>query len=211
MEREIEVVSAGALIAQRVKEIREKKEWTQQDLADAVTEVGGPLTLSRTALAKLEAGGTRARNVSVEELLVLAVALGVAPIHLAVPPDSELADRPARRLKITPGNAARPAEILHPDAARAWVRGVGGPPAGRDPLFYLNEAPASEIEPDDERVPLLRSQLTERGVDPDEAEAVAELVARGTDTPPPPPSDAETKGKPKRRGRVAARRSEKGR
>jgi transcriptional regulator with XRE-family HTH domain len=207
VEREVEVVSEGALIAQRVKEIREKRGWTQQDLADAVADVGGPLTLSRTALAKLEAGGTRARNVSVEELLVLAVALGAYPVDLMVPVDDELADRPPRRLKVTPGNPARPAEILQPEHARAWVCGVGGPPADRDLLFALSLRPPSVTESHD-RVARLGAQLIERGVDPAEADLIAEQVGHGTDTPPPPPAKAEVTRKPKQRGRVRVRKED---
>lgn len=88
-----ESIAPGPLIAERVKHFRERQGWSQRQLAERLEVLGYPI--NRVTLAKIEGGGTRARNVSVEEMLALAAALSVPPLMLLVPLDG-------RRLLATP-------------------------------------------------------------------------------------------------------------
>ncbi|WP_052479814.1 helix-turn-helix domain-containing protein [Streptomyces sp. NBRC 110035] len=95
-----------AVIAGRVRELRRRRGWTAADLGARLTEHGLPW--NRTTVVKLENG--RRENVSVTELLVLAEALGTAPVNLLVPPDNE-------PYQVTPDRTE------DADTVRAWVRG----------------------------------------------------------------------------------------
>ena len=80
---------ASDVVAARVREVRSKHGMKVADLAARCAELGMP-ELTVQALYKLEQrrpGKVRPRPVTVDELLVLACALSVAPVHLLVPPD----------------------------------------------------------------------------------------------------------------------------
>lgn len=77
-----EAVSPGELIAQRVRKYRDQQNWSQRQLAERMTDLGFPI--NRVTLAKIEGGGVRAKNVSVEELFALAAALSVPPLALVL-------------------------------------------------------------------------------------------------------------------------------
>jgi hypothetical protein len=86
------------------------RRWAAADLAERCADLGMP-ELNRSVIANIESG--RRRDVSVDELLVFARALDVAPVHLLVPIDAEAKDRYA----ITPSTP-------HPiGPAREWIRG----------------------------------------------------------------------------------------
>lgn len=70
-------------IAQQVKERRKARGWSAQRLADEMKAVGIPW--QRSTVANLENG--RRPVVGVDELLALAVVLGVNPVLLLVPLD----------------------------------------------------------------------------------------------------------------------------
>jgi hypothetical protein len=72
-------------------------------------------------LANIE---TRRRDVSVDELLVLALALDVAPIHLLAPDG-------AIRLAITPT-----VSVVATDELRRWLRGEQAHPQSQARLYY---------------------------------------------------------------------------
>lgn len=76
-------MAIGQTIASEVRRLRHGRGWTQQNLADRLAEIGAPL--NRMTLAKIEAGGTRAENLSVADLLVLAAALDTSPVSLVFP------------------------------------------------------------------------------------------------------------------------------
>lgn len=94
----------GQIVAQRIKEARKRRGWTQQQLADQ-------LGVLRPTITKIEQGGDRAKNFSVFDLFAFAVALGVAPVHLLVPLDDEA------EVQIADGR-----DLPAPDA-RMWIRG----------------------------------------------------------------------------------------
>ncbi len=74
--------------AARVREVRNRRGWSQRELAERVTAAGRPMNAS--AVTKIE-GGTQ--GVSLNDALVLAAVLGVAPIHMIVPMDGDLPPR----------------------------------------------------------------------------------------------------------------------
>src|SRR5213592_2796553 len=99
----------GQVLAQRIKEIRGRRRWTQQDLADRLCEIGWET--HRLTIAKIEKGGTRARNASLQEVLAIAAALNVAPVHLFVPLEDDAS------VEIAPKFVASAPRV------REWVRG----------------------------------------------------------------------------------------
>lgn len=76
-------MAIGETVANEMRRLREARGWSQQDLADRLAEIGAPM--NRVTLAKIEAGGTRAENLSIVDLLVLAAALDTSPVSLVFP------------------------------------------------------------------------------------------------------------------------------
>jgi transcriptional regulator with XRE-family HTH domain len=117
-------------LARRVRTLREHQGLTQQELADRLKKLGVPI--DRSAVARLERGR---RGMTVAEMLALALALSVAPVHLLVDPDS---DEPITL--ISHGLPLPPAEMI-----RGWIRGeLPIPP--QNTRTYFAEAPLSEFE-----------------------------------------------------------------
>lgn len=72
------------VIAERLAELRRERGWSIRRLAEVCADQGMP-KLNQSVLANIEY--KRRGYVTVDELLVLALAFGVAPIHLVVPFD----------------------------------------------------------------------------------------------------------------------------
>jgi transcriptional regulator with XRE-family HTH domain len=68
------------VVAERLAELRQRRGWSQAELADRMAAYGIPW--GRTTPGKIE---NRQRNVTVEELVGLAFVLGVSPVALMVP------------------------------------------------------------------------------------------------------------------------------
>ncbi len=125
---------------ERIRELRKRHGWTQQDLARELNLIGGT-KIDRAAVAKVELGQ---RGLSLSEFLRYALALDVAPVHLLAHPDG---DEP-----LTLGSfEASPLEM------RAWIRGER-PFFNQNARFYLSEVPKQEF---DERVADAWDQATE--------------------------------------------------
>src|SRR5690242_15845908 len=106
--------SASDVVAARVREVRGKRNMTVAELAARCAELGAP-DLTAQALYKLEQrrpGKLRPRPVTVDELLALAGALNVAPVHLLVPVDD--GDQPYQVTATVTAERSR---------VRAWIRG----------------------------------------------------------------------------------------
>jgi hypothetical protein len=105
------------------------------DLAVRCAEVGAP-HLTAQALYKLEgqreSEKRRPRPVTVDELLALALALNVAPVHLLVPPDDSEAP-----YQVTSAVTAASRFV-----ARGWIRGIA--PLGGDRREFDTEVPKDE-------------------------------------------------------------------
>jgi transcriptional regulator with XRE-family HTH domain len=129
--------SVSDVVAARVREVRGKRGMTVAELAARCAELGVP-ELTAQALYKLEQrrqGKLRPRPVTVDELLVLALALDIAPVHLLAGLDDQ-APYPA-----TPSVSVRAV------VARRWMRGwpqSEGLPGYTDQKRYLGTTPDSE-------------------------------------------------------------------
>lgn len=121
------------LIAKRVRALREGRGMSVKALAARCAEEGMP-RLTEQALYKLEGQRTsadrRPRPVSVDELLVLAFVLDVAPVHLIAGFDDT-------RLPVSPQWS------ISAEGARDWIRGLA-PLSGTDRARYEANVPASE-------------------------------------------------------------------
>lgn len=126
------LVTAGEAFAERLKQVRTRKGWSQQRLANQLAELGYPI--NRVTLNKIERGGLRAKNVRLEEVLAIAYALGVSPVWLMAPYSME------SRLVVVP--ALRPST---PGVARRWLAGVDTL-ADEDPRFAFTERPPEELD-----------------------------------------------------------------
>jgi transcriptional regulator with XRE-family HTH domain len=115
-------------VARRVRQLRERHGFSQQDLVTKLQNFGLPI--DRSAIARLEVGK---RGLIVEELMRLAFVLDVAPVHLLVDPDGEESIAP------TPHSEVSPAE------ARAWICGRM-PLVPQDPRMFWFERPKAEFE-----------------------------------------------------------------
>lgn len=116
----------SGVLAELLPAIRARRQLSAQQLAAKVRKLGG--TLDRAAISKIETG---ARGVSLDEAVLLAVALDVAPVHLLTP------RRDDQQVAVTPTTEV-PAI-----AARRWVRGLD-PLPGHDDKGYRTEVPQSE-------------------------------------------------------------------
>jgi transcriptional regulator with XRE-family HTH domain len=120
----------------RLREARKRKDWTQEQLAARLSQLGYPL--SQTMISKLEKG--RAKLTALRNLFALAVALDVSPLNLIVP----LEDDEDVPLEVINGIRV-PAPV-----ARAWIRGLWGlPPVGKfdgtDMETFLAESAVSDL------------------------------------------------------------------
>jgi transcriptional regulator with XRE-family HTH domain len=138
MEHDEKALAPTQAVAKRVSELRKERRLTAAQLAERMTEAGIPW--NRNVVAKLETD--RRENVSVAELLALAAVLDVAPVHLLIPTEGDVA------YQVTPALAVEAGQ------ARAWVRGFAGLP-GTDPRRFYSAVPAHELagaEPQGPRV-----------------------------------------------------------
>jgi transcriptional regulator with XRE-family HTH domain len=120
------------IAAQRIKELRNRHNWSQQQLADRITELGSPI--DRAAIAKLEAG-PKQRRLQLDEMFVFAFALDVAPISLVLPTEDE-------DIHVAGRTEAATATV------RSWFVGeqpLGGPDGGQDSRTYFSEVPEREF------------------------------------------------------------------
>lgn len=117
----------GAVFASRMREVRRRRGWSQQDLADRLAELGEPT--DRATLARTE---TRQRGLSLDDAMAYAAALGVAFVHMVCPLENE-------REVVVASDMVVPARQL-----REWVRGRVVLDPGDDERTFLAEAPKDE-------------------------------------------------------------------
>ena len=133
-------VTPTQTIALRVRETRKRKGWSAQALADACAEAGMP-SLDRSTIAAIEIG--RRQCIGVDELLVLAYVLSVAPVHLFVPLEEKW-------------YAVTPEQVTNSGRVREWVRGrhpLPMPKAERRLSLFYSEVPEQEWEPPPSKPP----------------------------------------------------------
>ncbi|MGW6879271.1 helix-turn-helix domain-containing protein [Streptomyces goshikiensis] len=142
--------SPSDAVAQRAQELRKRQGLTAKDLAERCRLIGAP-GLTASVIANIESGrrdlnGRRRRQVTLEEWLILAQALNVAPIHLLVPIGGDKDD-----YKIVPKGPTPHGTHRAPlGEIRAWVRGETTL-HGTDERLYYSEVPQGEWETADDR------------------------------------------------------------
>jgi transcriptional regulator with XRE-family HTH domain len=114
--RRRENLTADQLVADQVRALRDRRGISQQQLADT-------LGVPQSTIARIESGG---RMISVGELLRIAWALDVAPVHLLA-----ASFRP-QDIPIQEGLR------LSPKDARDWIRGDTPIPGGDHRSYYDN-------------------------------------------------------------------------
>ncbi len=136
--------SASEVVAERVQELRKRQGLTAKDLAERCRLIGAP-GLTASVIANIESGrrdlnGRRRRQITLEEWLILAQALHVAPIHLVVPIDDDHS-----RYELTP-EPPTPSHGLNREGVgwvREWIRG-NAPLTFMNERIYRSEVPAEE-------------------------------------------------------------------
>ncbi|MEY9846211.1 transcriptional regulator with XRE-family HTH domain [Streptacidiphilus sp. BW17] len=136
-------LSVSDAAALRLKEARTRRGWTTKQLAAACHEAGAT-KLTAPALSNIETGrrgadGFRRRELSIDEVVVLAVVLDIAPVHLLGLPDSA---EPGTKLQLTPELAVSDPELL-----MEWFCGQRALPESDSRQFYsatLQRMPAND-------------------------------------------------------------------
>ncbi|HME03342.1 MAG TPA: helix-turn-helix domain-containing protein [Solirubrobacteraceae bacterium] len=153
----------GAIFARRLREARNARRWTQQDLADAVDKLGAPM--DRTVLARLEKGQ---REVRLDELVALAAALDVAIVHLILPIEGDITQQPVDeqgaplrgRRQTGPAVALTPTLRVNQRKARRWARGeIPLRPASF--RLYADQSPGDILPSAEELSPAEQQALNE--------------------------------------------------
>jgi transcriptional regulator with XRE-family HTH domain len=135
---------AGEVFSVRLREIRERRGWSQTELAERLDDYGRPF--QRTTITKLETPGhQQARNVKLEDVLAIAAVLGVAPVHLFIPLEDDVRVRLFEKsVRDDKGNVTD-LGVLLARVAREWVRGRGMVMDTNHRLFW-SEMPEHERE-----------------------------------------------------------------
>jgi transcriptional regulator with XRE-family HTH domain len=132
--QEVDAPTASQVLAAELPNVRKRQGLTAEDLALRVKLHGGKL--DRAAISKIE---NRLRDVSLDDAILLAVALGISPLHLFVPRDDDAFV------------AVAPAWNVAAALARRWVRGEQ-PLQFQDDRVYRTEVPESEWATRNERL-----------------------------------------------------------
>ncbi len=138
-------LSVSDAVARRIKEARARRGWSAKQLAEKCAE-RGLSRLTHSVLNNIESGrhnedGQRKRDVTVDELLGLALVLDVAPVHLLALPEK-------REVEVTVRVA--PGVVLKENARLLqWVRGDAPLPESDSRLYYassIEQLPAPDAQ-----------------------------------------------------------------
>jgi hypothetical protein len=122
------------LIAQRIRHLMEDRGLSVAGLAKRCADAGLPRLTAQALYKLLSQRGTPGRTprpISVDELLILAFVLDIAPVHLIAGLDDDAA------VPVSPD------WTVSARGARQWIRGLA-PIAGGDKKRYLANVPPSE-------------------------------------------------------------------
>jgi transcriptional regulator with XRE-family HTH domain len=147
-------------IGEAIRDARKRHGWTQDDLAGRCAALGAP-HLTGPVIYDIESGrrdkatGERRRDVSADDVIALAVALDVAPMHLIFPIDD---DDGSELVALTETISVRA------DHARWWFRGRY-PLKGTDRRMYYAYVPEADLARAEELAQLqdVRPELFEPG------------------------------------------------
>lgn len=143
VEQDAGAAGPTSVIAGRVRELRRRRDWTADQLAEQLSAVGVPWT--RIVVTKLETG--RRPSVSVEELFALAYVLNVSPMHLLVPDGDQ-----GEPYAYVAGMATNRRTV------REWIAGRR-PIFGQDLNHFIGAVPSSDPDGFWDRFPELRAEL----------------------------------------------------
>jgi transcriptional regulator with XRE-family HTH domain len=132
----VEPATPSAIMARRIRELRERRDWTAEQLASRCAEAGMP-SLTRSVIANAESG-RRQSGFTIEEMLTLAYVLDLAPVYLFLPIDAALV-------------SFTPRWVSSAGYVREWVRG-NFPMPGQDPRLYQTQRPEIEWNAEKSRV-----------------------------------------------------------
>jgi transcriptional regulator with XRE-family HTH domain len=79
-------LSASDLAGRRLEQIRRRREWTRKELADHCAAIGAP-HITAAVITDLETRRRSTRQITIDELLILAYVLEVPPLFLLAPTD----------------------------------------------------------------------------------------------------------------------------
>jgi transcriptional regulator with XRE-family HTH domain len=99
------------VIAQKIRQLRIERGWSQEDLAERMTRYGWPM--HQTTIAKLEAGK---RPIRAGEVFALTLVFGLPPLalwHLPVPGEPQALAAMRQQLVDTDEQVAELGRILH--------------------------------------------------------------------------------------------------
>ena len=125
-------LSVSDAVAVRIKEARGRRGWSAKQLAEQCAVRGLP-RLTHSVLNNIESGrpdkdGQRKRDITVDELLALAVILDVAPTHLlGLPVDG------ATSIEILPSCG-----VSNNDDLQQWIRGDKPLPQTDERLYFAS-------------------------------------------------------------------------
>jgi transcriptional regulator with XRE-family HTH domain len=161
-------LSASDIAGRRIREARQRRGWTAKELADRCADLGAP-RVTATVVTNLETRRRATREISLEEVLILAHVLQVPPIHLMAPLDA------GEKLEIVPGDTLGPVDAIQ------WIADDLGP--SRSTVIGSHDAEDTNVlmrwaESDDVTVTLRQIGYVAMYI-----RAYDELVAEGSVTP----------------------------
>lgn len=134
-----EAISVDHVFARRLREVRKARDWSQEDLARRMRELGyagmDRLTILRIERAANPKATAKARRVTIGEAFQFAAALGVSPTSLFLPASQGETVKISDRLQ------------LESSFVRAWLDGWG-PLVQKDLQIYrANDVRALAVDP----------------------------------------------------------------
>jgi transcriptional regulator with XRE-family HTH domain len=160
-------LKASELAGLRIRQARQQRDWTAKELADQCAAAGAP-QITPTVITNLETRRRKTREITLDEVLVLAHVLDVPPLQLMVPQNAD------EELEVIPGGR------LDALAAADWI--VGDPaPIGLDVIGAPAASAAGPLERWQERLvrtvgrEVLRHRRQRRLSAPQLADRTAEL------------------------------------
>jgi len=127
MSTKAEAKRPSQVFASRMREARERKRWSQQDMADRLSEMGEPT--DRATLARTE---TLNRGLSLDDAIAYSAALGASFVHMVCPLEA------AEPVALAPGL------VLSARHVRDWMRGQREI-RPEDQRTFITEAPQEEL------------------------------------------------------------------
>ncbi|MDH6138429.1 transcriptional regulator with XRE-family HTH domain [Kitasatospora sp. GP30] len=155
-------LSVSDAAALRLRDARTRRGWTTKQLAAACAEAGATkltfAVLNNIETGRRDANGVRKRELTLDEVVALAVVLDISPIHLmGLPDDAE----PGTALLLTSERTVSDRELL-----LDWIRGQRALPETDSRQFY--SAAVQQMPPPDDKqsiAELTRSVLQDRAAE----------------------------------------------